>query len=523
MDEQLKNFGKNIIEFWKKLSKKVKIAICVLIPTVIIGAIVLTLWLNRTEYVVLFSRLEDSEVAEVMAKLQEKNITYKYENNGQILVPEKSETILRMQLAQEGYPRSGSNYDIYKDNVSFMTTDSETKTYLLFLRQERLQSSIKTINGVKDVIVTLTIPDDSNFAWDANKEEASASVKINMFSGYDLNKSQVQGIKRLVQTSVSGLKEENIAIIDSEGNDLLTSSDEYQTDTFKLKLDIQKLIEKDIENNVRKLLSKGYGKDNFEVSIRCTVNLDKKISEHLQYIPDKDSNTGVISSENKNLEMVGDGNVQGGVVGTETNSEVPIYPDITIEGNNIYYKNNNSIEYLVSQIKEQIQHDPGNIEDTKVAVLINRDRISEQESEKLKELIANASGTTVENVAIHNMKFDGYDDLSDVFNPGIAGEKRELTQLEMIIYASIAGGILLLIIILIIVGSIRKKKRLAREAELLKAAKAVGGETWADLKEEIEVKETKEMVLKKQISDFANNNPEIASQLIRTWLKGEDE
>jgi flagellar M-ring protein FliF len=108
MDEQLKNFGKNITEFWKKLSKKAKISIGVLTPAIIIGAVVLTMWMNKTDYVVLFSSLEDTEVAEVMAKLQEKKIEYKYENNGQILVPESSETILRMQLAQEGYPRSGS-------------------------------------------------------------------------------------------------------------------------------------------------------------------------------------------------------------------------------------------------------------------------------------------------------------------------------------------------------------------------------------------------------------------------------
>ena len=520
MDEQLKNLGKNVIEFWKKLSKKIKIVILSTTAAIILGAIVLTVVMNKTNYVVLFSQLEESEVTEVMTKLQEKNVEYKYETNGQILVPENNEALLRMQLAQEGYPRSGLNYSVFSDNIDFMTTDYEKRTYMIFQLQERIQASIKTINGIKDSIVTITMPDKNNFAWDSNKEEASASVKINLLPGYTLTNSQVQGIKRLVQTSVTGLKEENLAIIDTDGNDLLSNSDVFQTDTIKLKLEIEKQIQKDIENNIKKILEKAFGKDNYEVSAKCTVNLDKKISEHLQYIPDKDSNSGVIQNKDNNVEIVGDGEVTGGVVGTETNSEVPIYPDVTIEGNNIYYKDNSSINYLVSQIKEQIQHEPGNIEDLSVAVIINKDKITDEESAKIINLVANSAGTTADNVALYNMKFN--EPVVEVFDED--GSLKQLTDKEIMIIAICAGvALIVLIIILIIVSKIRKKRRLKKEQELIDAANANKDDTWADIKDEIEVKETKEIVLRKQISEFANTNPEIAAQLIRTWLKGDDE
>ena len=520
MDAQLKNLINNIIEFWKKLSKKIKILIISGTAAVILGAIILTIVLNKTDYVVLFSQLEESEVTEIMTKLQEKNVEYKYDANGEILVPEKSEALLRMQLAQEGYPRSGLNYSVFTDNIDFMTTDYEKKTFMVFQLQERIQASIKTINGIKDAIVTITMPDDNNFAWDSNKEKSSASVKINLLPGYTLNKSQVQGIKLLVQKSVTGLEAENIAIIDTDGNDLLSNSDVLQTDTLKLKLEIEKQIQTDIENNIKKLLEKAFGKDNFEVSARCKINLDKKISEHLQYIPDGDSNTGVIQNEENNVEIVGDGEVTGGVVGTETNSEVPIYPDVTIEGNNIYYKDNGSINYLVSQLKEQIQHEPGNIEELSVAVIINKDKLTEEESEKITSLIANSAGTTADKVALHNMKFN--EPAVTVFDGD--GDLKQLTDREKIIVA-IAAAILLvlLIIVLIIVLKVRKKKRLKREQELIDAASSQKQDTWEDIKDEIEVKETKEIVLKKQISEFANSNPDIAAQLIRTWLKGEDD
>jgi flagellar M-ring protein FliF len=37
------------------------------------------------------------------------------------------------------------------------------------------------------------------------------------------------------------------------------------------------------------------------------------------------------------------------------------------------------------------------------------------------------------------------------------------------------------------------------------------------------VQETPEQVIKKQLKEFTTANPEIAAQLIRTWIKGEDD
>lgn len=522
MDEQLKKAGKNIVDFWNKLSKKIKILIFSILGVVLIGAVILSIMLNKTEYVVLFSQLSDEEVTEVMAKLQEKDVTYKYEKNGQILVEESDEALLRMQLAEEGYPRSGLNYNIFTSNIDFMTTDYEKKQYKIFQLQERIQASIETITGVKKAIVTINIPDENNFAWDTDKEESSASVKINMISGYTLTKTQVDGIQQLVEKSISGLKTENIAIIDTQGNNLITEDEMLQTDTLKLKLEIEKQIQNDIESSIKKLLEKAYGKDNVEVSAKCTMNLDKKITENLEYIPDKDSNSGVIQSEDRNIEAVGDGEVTGGVTGTETNSEIPVYPDVEIDGENIYYKDSSSINYLVSQIKQQIQHEPGTVENLSVAVIINKANIIDNEKEEIRNLVAHSAGIDVSKVALYNMEFKS----NDIPTFDTDGNLNELSDRQkLIIAACIAGFFILLIIIIIIILKVKKAKRLKKEAELLEAENAnkVPEDSWENIKDEIEVKETKEIVLKKQITDFSSANPDIAAQLLRTWLKGEED
>ncbi len=57
-------------------------------------------------------------------------------------------------------------------------------------------------------------------------------------------------------------------------------------------------------------------------------------------------------------------------------------------------------------------------------------------------------------------------------------------------------------------------------------AGALGGAVPDATKESIEqarnAMDAKDVELKKQLTDFSSNNPEIAAQLIRSWLKGGD-
>jgi flagellar biosynthesis/type III secretory pathway M-ring protein FliF/YscJ len=66
----------------------------------------------------------------------------------------------------------------------------------------------------------------------------------------------------------------------------------------------------------------------------------------------------------------------------------------------------------------------------------------------------------------------------------------------------------------------KRKKALANTAT---ASGADSNEfSWADIQDGIKVQETEEQAIKKQLKDFTQTNPEIVSQLIRTWLKGEE-
>ena len=92
----------------------------------------------------------------------------------------------------------------------------------------------------------------------------------------------------------------------------------------------------------------------------------------------------------------------------------------------------------------------------------------------------------------------------------------------LLILAGIAAAVLLILsIIILIVAKRRKKKRMLEEQELLAAETEVMPDLHADSDEDIG-RLSKEMqeLQKKQVREFADQNPEISAQLLKSWLNG---
>lgn len=519
----IKNIINNTKEYWNNMSGKYKKLIIGGSALLLIVALVFTLMLNKPSYVVLYSDINNTESAEILKELQASGIEYKYENTGDILIPKDQESLVRMQLAQLGYPKSGSNYDVFTQNIDFMTTDYEKKQYELFQLQERLQDSIKTIDGVQDAIVTISIPESKTFAWETNSEEASASVKLTMLRGTDLSKSQVSGVIQLITKSVLGLKEENVAIIDTDGNSLTVDDTSNDTTYVKLKVELENSIASDSQKNVTEFLSKIYGEENIKVSADVKINLDKKIEELLQYLPDS-----VVKESKTERSVTGPGETTGGVVGAEVNAEVPTYPGVTIQGDNIFFNDIEEKNYVISQLKQQIDYDKGGIDTLSIAVAINSDNMTPEDITKVRELVAYSEGTDIESVSVHSLSFY-------VPEPEIIEiiEETNIKQLietalegdNLIIYIIILAVILLLILIALIVRRKKKKKKKLEEAIAAELAEA---EEKALRKPNIEViidkkLETDDIQTQQDLRDFADNNPQIVAQMIGKLLKGADE
>jgi flagellar M-ring protein FliF len=484
--------------------------------------------MNTTTYEVLYTGLSSDEQVEILGVIQNLGISTKSDDSGTISVPSGQADSVRAQLALEGYPKSGLSYDVFTSNVSMTSTDFEKETYKIYELQNRLSATIKAFSGVRDATVTIAVGEKSDYVLSSSSDSpTTASVTVIMQSGGTPSGEQVNGIRKLVASSVPGMTEDDVTVIDGDGNEASGTDDDNGTGDSSslsaLKIQLEQTAESSIKAKVLNLLEPVYGEDHVRVSVNCTVDIDKKVSELLTYYPSEDgNNSGVTSKETLDWESIGDGTDAEGVVGTESNSEVPVYPYTSDNEEGSYYTDSRTYEYLVSQLTEQVQKDAGEVTDTNVSVVIDSGSLTNTEIQRLKELVAVTAGISTddrdERVAVMDTKF-AESTTGQVAQTAMA----QLLSLGPVLYIIIGAALLLLIILVVVVLMMKsRKKKRAAQAELLEPE----GEEEIEWNEETisldEMVETKEQVLKGQIREFASQNPEIAASLIKNWLRNEE-
>lgn len=567
MNEQIKKYLDPIKNFWINLTKKRKIIFISVFAGIILISVIAGILLNQQPYVVLYPGLDHSEAVEVMNALKDRDVSFK-EDNGTIYVPKDQENSLRMDLSNEGHPKTAPNYDFFTKNTDIMSTDYEKKTIEKYQLNQRLEAVIKTLDGVENSNVTISIPDQSGYAWDDNASAPSASVTVTLKSGKTLQPKQVNGIKQLVSKSVPNMKADEVAVVDTATGEELSDSQDTSTnqiDISQFKRTIEKEYENDIEKNVLKVLTPVFGNDNVKVTVKSVMDVDKKVQEIITYNPATKDNKGVISEQNTNKEQELNGSKKnGGAAGTETNSDVPSYPGVTVDGNTIYTKDEQSYKYLVSQVKEQIQGDAANIKDMTISVVINKAMMDDNQKTQIAGLAANAAAIDASKVAVYSAAFASPAATPTNTTPGTIPN---LNQILIFGGAAVALLIFIIIISAMVVSSRRKKKRAAllgpdvssavpdefyqlneageseesdgtdgteapdnnketKKENPVDAEKAKAEAEKLRALKELEVararQASKEEALRQKIQDFSSQNPEIAAQLIRSLLRGDD-
>ncbi len=517
-------------EFAGNLSRKVKILIIAGALILIIGAIAIAVVLNNRPYTELFSGLGQEEAQQIVDKLQEDNIDYRFEGDSTILVNKDIVDQTKATLVQEGYPKNGFTYDTFKDNAGMLTTDSDKNTYKVYELQDRIGSTIRLFDGVSDAKVTIALGEESKYALNDEETKSTAAVTVIMKDNGTPTVEQVAGIQRLVSKSIPGMELEDVAVIDGNGNDVSVDAEGKQQNSGNSDIDeYARLIEDKVASNVRNVLAPIYGQQNVRVSANARVNMEKLIRESTTYTtPDKidaQDKTGIISHEETYGEGVAGEDAAGGVAGAETNADTPEYDTNGNVDGAQSYSESAVRDYLVNELKEQGQVDPGQLEDLTVSVAINGNGYGSLRENQIRSLVANAAGISADvqeqKITIVSAPFDGIGDDEE------AEETSGRGILERIpLWALIAGIALILVLIAIIVILVIRRRRKQDEEEVeefIEEEEEIDEELpeVLDLNDELqEIQNDRGMELKKNVREFAEQNAEISAQLLKNWLNG---
>lgn len=506
MPDKLGSLRAQLNDFWDRLEKEQKNRIIIGAIIVIVIIIIMLFAFNKTEYVVLYSQLDDTEAAEIYDKLKELNIEPKLEGTSTILVPKDKEAEIRMELTKEGYPKSGFNYDLFLGQSGLGQTDDEKQTLLIYQLQERLAQSIKILDGVEDAVVTIAMPKEDSFVLKSDEIPVTAAVVVKPKPGYEITPEQAQTIEKLVAKSVPGLAEENISIIDTNMNVLNTGTNgdtKNAQDHFTLK----EQLEERLKTQVNNLLEPVFGYKKIATSVNVQLNFDKKVTESVQFEPVVDDEGIVISREELKEKVQ---NTQNAGIAGEYENTTQYPEDVSGEGGS-YEKTQKTINYEVNEIKELIEEQQGKIEDLTISVVIDSEHLDAQTIEQVRDLVTKAVGTDPANVAIHSMEFDTT--FQDDILKGFEDRKRR-EGLPVWVIAIIVVSLAVAVIVLVFYS----KKRYKEQLEYASLKTMTMEENDDETLEQIDLDTEAKNKAKRQIENLVTENPEAVAQLLRNWL-----
>lgn len=555
MNEKLKNSVVVVKEKWNDLGKISKILLVSIPVAVIAVIIVLVILLNQKSNAVLFSGVEQTEAGQIAAAITELGITdVTIKDNGDIIVPEDQVDHLRMQMYMLGYPSSSTDYEIWNNGVDLWSTDSDKREVKRQQLETRIGAALTTLDKIKSATVNLVMPETSDYVIIDSKGESSCSIIMNLKEGAELSNEEVRGIFRAVMNSAENLLRQNISIMDTAGNsyEWIDPEDDFKgevdlsgVDVAERRLQFQKEYEELLYDDLSDMLTKVYGEKGFAINVSAILDYDQKKVVSEEFFPDGDTHAGVINHED-HVKEGGSLGTEGGLVGVTPNADnSPDYPEyIGLEDGQSYYYEKDEVQYSVTNIKTELIKDGYDIEKLSVALMINETNITEAQRETLEELVANAAGTDISNVSVYATPFvlKGADGAGTVIDPdgNINIWTSEVdTYRNLLLFVVIGLGVLLvlLLIISLFVSSSRKKKiRRRQEAALAAAANnaqlnAAGSAQENLVPEEVDFniaslteeagRDSRETILKREISEFAKTNPEIVASIIKNMLREE--
>ena len=393
--EQAQRLWANLLQLGgKKLGALAAIGLAVFALTGIAGY-----YLSRPAMETLYAGLDRQDVSSIGGALRDADIPFDVSSDGTAVMVRYGQTAqARMLLAEKGLPHStNAGYELYDKLGSLgLTSFMQDVTRVRALEGE-LSRTIQGMAGIKAARVHLVMPDEGSFR--RTKQPASASVVIRAATSDD-NRT-AQAIRHLVAAAVPGMTIDQVTVLSSDGV-LLASGDDTVNGAPNKMVDLEKMIDRNIQDNVRKTLLPSLGASNLQISVTAKLNTDTKQTNETIFNPDSRVERSV-----RTVKDVQNSQNSSTQPPTTVNQNIPQAKPATADGkqsNDSNEKREELTNYEISSKTVSTLSAGYTIEHLSIAVVINRaalmaslgDKATPEMADKkladLELLVASASG-----------------------------------------------------------------------------------------------------------------------------------
>ena len=359
--------------------------------------------LQQPSRTTLYASLPQSEKSKIIDALTNAGVDATIDpTTGDVMVPVSDYHESKMKLAAQGLPTSvPGGYDSLGE-IQMGTSRSVESMRLKQSQEIELARSISEIDYVVAARVHLAIPEKSVFVRDT--APVTASVFVQLLEGRSLGATQVKAITHLVSSSVPGLNEENVTIVDQFGKLLSNPIDDPDAIMSDSQLQHRVRLENIYRSRVISIITPIVGAGN--VSAQINLDLDFTLSEETEEIVDPEGS--VLRSEQNTLDTTSDGKAKG-VPGALSNTppmaaELQSKPKSAVAGENVLSSSSSNVRnYEVSRRVMTKKNPTGVIKLIQAAVLvrettsINEDgievsSITDETKERITSLVKDVIG-----------------------------------------------------------------------------------------------------------------------------------
>ena len=342
------------------------------------GAAILVAFIGLVGYLILqqpsrttlYASLPESEKSKILDALTNSGVDATIDpTTGDVMVPVSDYHESKMKLAAQGLPTSvPGGYDTLGEIQ--MGTSRSVETMRLKQSQEiELARSISEIEYVTSSRVHLAIPEKSVFVRDT--APVTASVFVQLLEGRSLGASQVRAITHLVSSSIPGLNDENVTIVDQYGKLLSNPIDDPDSIMANNEMQHRVRLESIYRSRVISIITPIVGAGN--VSAQINLDLDFTRSEETEEIVDPEQS--VLRSEQNTLDTTTDGKAKG-IPGALSNTppmaaELKPTPGGSAAGTNLLSTSSSNVRnYEISKKILTKKNPTGGISKIQAAVLV---------------------------------------------------------------------------------------------------------------------------------------------------------
>ncbi|TVQ33334.1 MAG: flagellar M-ring protein FliF [Geminicoccaceae bacterium] len=240
--------------------------------------------LTAPDYALLFTGLQPADAQVITDRLQGLRVPYRLTPDGSaVMVPQSEVLRLRMQMAQDGLPNSGTvGYEIFDDRSTLGTSQFEANVNLLRALEGELSRTIASMDAVRSARVHLVQPKRELFQRTAAPASASVIVKLNRRDG--LGAEQIAAIRHLVAGAVPWLQARQVTVVDDQGQLLAQEDDDERlvpgrTEAF------QRAFEDRLNERLRSLLERSLGAGRVHVTVSADLDFDQVTITSEEYDP----------------------------------------------------------------------------------------------------------------------------------------------------------------------------------------------------------------------------------------------